>query len=104
MVIKVNSSCRDISAIGGKRVLVAHDDDVAASLAANTQDFLPDLFIRDRIAGLTAVADELHPRYRTLLSQSGYHSPIASDIPAAIMAENCLARKAHGFPRLQPPK
>jgi hypothetical protein len=42
-------------------VLVLDNDDMAAGLAANTQDFLSDLLIRDRIAGLTAVADELHP-------------------------------------------
>jgi hypothetical protein len=39
-----------------------NNDDIAAGFAANAQNFLPDLFIRDRIAGLTAVADELHPR------------------------------------------
>ena len=56
--------------VGGSpspRALVLHHDHIAAALAANAQYLLSDLLIRDRIAGLTAVADELHSGYPTLL-------------------------------------
>jgi hypothetical protein len=47
--------------VGDTPTLALHHDHIAAALAANAQNLLSDLLIRNRIAGLTAVTDELHP-------------------------------------------